>query len=82
MATAPPKRKLSRAVGTRGTYASRVNDADDNFSGDEYARTLYMQLAKVPVMGDGAQQLSRAEAVRRLKIANNAVKIVQKGTRN
>ena len=85
--TSPPRTALKRAEGSRGTYADSrgsvsVVDAFDEFSGDEYARKLYVQLAKIPVIGEGVERMTKAERERRLRIARNAVKIIQEGFRN
>ena len=87
VATPPPRGTLKRSEGSRGTYADSrgsvsVVDAFDEFSGDEYARKLYVQLAKIPVIGEGVERMTKAERERRLRIARNAVKIIQEGFRN
>ena len=86
-ATMQSRAPLSRGEGSRGTYSGNrgsvgVRDAFDEFSGDEYARSLYTQLAKIPVVGDGIERMSKPEKERRLKIARNAIKIIQEGFRN
>ena len=85
--TSPPRTALKRAEGSRGTYSDSrgsvsVVDAFDEFSGDEYARKLYVQLAKIPVIGEGVERMTKAERERRLRIARNAVKIIQEGFRS
>ena len=54
-ATMPPRAPLVRADGARGTYSGLrgsvgVIDAFDEFSGDEYSRKLYTQLAKLSLI--------------------------------
>ena len=83
----PPRAPLVRADGVRGTYSGQrgsvgVIDAFDEFSGDEYSRKLYTQLAKIPVVGEGIDRMTKPEKERRLRIARNAIKIIQEGFRN
>ena len=65
VATPPPRGALKRSEGSRGTYSDSrgsvsVVDAFDEFSGDEYARKLYVQLAKIPVIGEGVERMTKA----------------------
>ena len=83
----PPRAPLVRADGARGTYSGSrgtvgVRDAFDDFAGDEYSRKLYTQLAKIPVVGEGIDRMTKPEKERRLRIARNAIKIIQEGFRN
>ena len=40
------------------------------------------QLAKIPVIGEGVERMTKAERERRLRIARNAVRIIQEGFRS
>ena len=73
---------LTRSSGSRGSHTDKtVDEVLDEFAVDEYARTLYMQLANIPAVGDREYQLDGFEAERRLRIARNAVTIIQEGAR-